>query len=96
MRNIVPVLTVVATIIALWYAGAVALNAPWAYDKAARAEVTLTFPELVADTWSQEKPKLPAPHQVVAELYASTVAEELTGRRGLVRSVPPHHAGGTR
>ena len=42
MRNIVPVLTVVATLIALWYAGAVALNAPWAYDKAARAEVTLS------------------------------------------------------
>ena len=33
MRNIVPVLTVVATLIALWYAGAVALNAPWAYDR---------------------------------------------------------------
>ena len=38
MRNAVPVLTVVAVIFALWYGAAVVLNAPWAYDKAARAE----------------------------------------------------------
>ena len=40
----------------------------------------------LGESWSLDRPRLPAPHQVVAELYASTVAEELTGRRGLVRS----------
>lgn len=54
MRNILPVLTIVATLLALWYAAAVALNAQWARDQAARAEVTLTLPDLIADTWSQD------------------------------------------
>nr|WP_306111119.1 MULTISPECIES: ABC transporter permease [unclassified Roseovarius] len=90
MRNVVPVLTVVATLIALWYAGAVALNAPWAYDKAARAEVTLTFPELVADTWSQEKPKLPAPHQVATEMWNTTGAMIASGRPFSKRSLIYH------
>ena len=67
MRNAVPVLTVVAALFAVWYLAAIWLNAPWAYDKATRAGVTLSASELVADTWAQDKPKLPAPHQVAAE-----------------------------
>ena len=41
---------------------AIWLNADWAYDKAKRADVTLSFSEMVADTMAQKKPKLPAPH----------------------------------
>lgn len=37
-------------------------------------------------SWSIDRPRLPAPHVVVAELYASTIAEEISGRRGIVRS----------
>lgn len=37
-------------------------------------------------SWSQDRPRLPSPHQVVIELYDSTIDEELTGRRGIVRS----------
>jgi NitT/TauT family transport system permease protein len=32
-----PILTVVAAIVVLWYAAAVALNRTWVYDQAARA-----------------------------------------------------------
>ena len=90
MRSLVPVLTVVAAIFALWYAAAVALNAPWAYDKAKRADVTLNFSELVADTWSQEKPKLPAPHQVAAEIWKTTGEMVLNGRAFSKRSLIYH------
>lgn len=82
MKNILPVLTVTAAILALWYAATVQMNRAWTEDRAARAGVELSFTELVADTMSQQRPRLPAPHQVVVELWNSTVVEEMTGRRG--------------
>ncbi|PQO22485.1 ABC transporter permease [Rhodobacteraceae bacterium WD3A24] len=86
MRSVVPVLTVVAVILVLWYAAVIPMNAQWAYDQAARAEVDLSFSDLVAQTMSADRPRLPAPHQVVVELWNSTVMEELTGRFGLVET----------
>ncbi len=85
--NTLPVLTVVGFIIALWYLMAVVLNAPWAYDQAGRQGVTLGFDDLVAATWSQDRPRLPAPHQVTAEFWKTTVEVAPTSRRSLV-----HHA----
>lgn len=90
MRNIVPVLTVVAAIFAIWHAAAVALNAPWAYNKAERAGVSLTTSELISDTWSQQKPKLPAPHQVAAELWNTTGEMVAKGRGFSKRSLIYH------
>ncbi|MEX3314227.1 ABC transporter permease [Sulfitobacter sp. PS-8MA] len=84
MRNVIPILTVVGLLILIWYGAAVALNAQWARDVAARADKTLTVSELVADTWSQDKPKLPAPHQVGAELWKTTVMKKVTSKRSLV------------
>ena len=84
MRNILPVFTVLMALVALWYAAAVWLNADWAYDRAQRAGTTLTFSELVADTWAQDKPKLPAPHQVAAEIWNTTVEKKITSKRSLV------------
>ncbi|MBM1222179.1 ABC transporter permease [Ponticoccus sp. SC2-23] len=37
-------------------------------------------------SWSQDRAKLPAPHQVAQEIWASTFVEEVEGRRGLIRS----------
>ncbi len=84
MRNILPVLTVVGLLMVVWYGAAVGLNAQWAYDKAGRAGETLTMRTLVADTWAQEKPKLPAPHQVAQELWETTVLKNVTSKRSLV------------
>ena len=84
MRNLVPVLTVVGAIFVLWYLAAIWLNAPWAYDKATRAGVELTTAELVTDTWEQEKPKLPAPHQVAVEIWKTTVEKKITSKRSLI------------
>lgn len=84
MNRVIPVLTVLAALVAIWYAAAIGLNAPWAYDKAKRAEVELSFTDLVADTWSQDKPKLPAPHQVATEIWETTVEKKITSKRSLV------------
>ena len=85
--NTLPILTVVGFIIALWHVMAVVLNAPWAYDQAGRQGVTLGFNDLVAATWSQDRPRLPAPHQVTTELWNTTIEVAPTSRRSLV-----HHA----
>lgn len=90
MRNLLPILTILAAILALWYGAAVALNAPWARDQAARAGETLSMTALVADTWAQDKPKLPAPHQVAAEIWATTGAMVLEGRGFSKRSLFYH------
>lgn len=84
MRSVVPVVTVVATIFAVWYLAAVWLNAAWAYDKATRSGEVLTVQTLIADTWSQDKPKLPAPHQVGIEIWETTVEKKITSKRSLI------------
>lgn len=80
----VPVLTVVAALFVVWYGAAVWLNADWAYDKAKRADVELSFSELVSDTWAQDKPKLPAPHQVAVEIWKTTALKKITSKRSLI------------
>jgi|TARA_B110000908_G_scaffold2479_1_gene3366 NitT/TauT family transport system permease protein len=79
-----PVLTVVTALFVLWYGAAVWLNSNWAYDKAKRANVELSFSELVSDTWAQDKPKLPAPHQVAVEIWKTTALKKMTSKRSLV------------
>ncbi len=84
MTRILPVASVLAAILALWYLGAVILNAPWARDQAERAGTTLTTAQLIADTMAQDRPVLPTPHQVADELWATTVDKPVTSKRSLV------------
>lgn len=86
MRNLGPVITVTAALLALWYAAVIPMNAQWAQDQARRAGQDLSFHALVADTMNQQRPRLPAPHQVAQELWNSTVVEEMTGRRGFMNT----------
>lgn len=86
MRNLGPVLTITAALLAIWYVAVIPMNQQWAQDQARRAGHELGFAALVADTMSQQRPRLPAPHQVATELWNSTVVEELTGRRGIVNT----------
>ena len=78
------VLAVLAVIIALWYAGAVWLNAPWTHDQAARGGTEVTFGLLLADTMAQDRPVLPPPHQVVAELWKGVTGYNVTSKKSLV------------
>jgi len=79
-----PVLTVVLFIVALWYAGAAWMNSQWVLDQAARADQEVSLSEILRDTMMQERPKLPAPHQVAAELYDTVLAKPVTSKRSLV------------
>ncbi|MFA7434661.1 MAG: ABC transporter permease [Gemmobacter sp.] len=86
MRNAIPVLGVVAAIMVVWYLAAVWMNAQWTRDQAARAGIEVSFADIVADTLAQDRPRLPAPHQVLLELHALTWTEEVHSRRGIVQS----------
>ena len=60
----VAVAVIIIAIVVIWYVAAMLLNAPFQRELDARAEIEPTFAEFVESTWSQERPVLPAPHQV--------------------------------
>lgn len=80
----VPVLTIIATIIAIWYAAAVLLNAPFEWDRAERIGKTTSWSNVVPATMKQERPVLPAPHQVAEEIWKTTVEKKITSKRSLI------------
>lgn len=84
MSRVLPVLAVLLGIVLLWYGAAVAMNAPWARDQAARAGAPLSTGQLIAATMVQERPVLPAPHQVAEGLWDGIVGQKITSKRSLV------------
>ncbi len=83
-HSVLPVLTVVAAIMAFWYAMVPVMNLPWERDQAERAGTTPALSEMIAKTYAQERPVLPAPHQIVTELAASTLGMKVTSKRSLI------------
>jgi NitT/TauT family transport system permease protein len=79
-----PVLAVCVAIVALWYVGAVALNAPFAREKLDRAGVPYTTADLIFATLNEERPVLPSPHQVAAEIWKTTFGVKPSSKRSLV------------
>ncbi|MTH63502.1 ABC transporter permease [Paracoccus shanxieyensis] len=84
MRRVLPVLSVLLAIVLVWYAAAVLMNAPWARDQAARAGQDLPLPALIAATMVQDRPVLPAPHQVAKGLWDGIAGQKITSKRSLV------------
>jgi NitT/TauT family transport system permease protein len=60
------------------------MNAPFLLDQYQRQGETWTFGRLVQDAWAQERPVLPAPHQIVFEIKKTTVDKKVTSKRSLV------------
>src|SRR6056297_51189 len=102
MDRLLPVLTVVAAIVALWYAACIPMNVAGTVNLArvhgegavpasrverrdmSAAALIAANPWAVPHTWSEEKPRLPAPHQIVAELWATTVEVAPSSNRSLL------------
>ncbi len=82
--KLLPISTVVAILIVVWYVAVIFLNAPFERDSAARAGTEIALSDLVKNTMAQERPVLPAPHQVIAEIWATTVNKAVTSKRSLV------------
>ena len=84
MKKAFAILTVLFTIVVLWYGASVKMNAKWSLEAASRAGVTLTTSELISKTLNQDRPVLPAPHQVASELWKTTVGKKITSKRSLI------------
>jgi NitT/TauT family transport system permease protein len=82
--RVVPVATVVAALIVVWYALAVLLNWPQVTAMMANNNQTASTSEIIGATWSMERPVLPAPHQVIAEFWKTTVDTAPTSKRSLL------------
>lgn len=80
----VAIVVVVAAIIAVWYLGAILLNAPFQRELDQHAGISPSFVEFVQSTLNQERPVLPSPHQVGEEIYKTTVEVAPTSRRSLL------------
>lgn len=84
MTRALPILTVLLAIVVIWYAAAIGMNTPWQNTLNTRAGLTdLPFTDFALQTWAQDRPLLPAPHQVIGEIWNATVALELTSKRSL-------------
>ena len=82
--RIFPILTVILAILVIWHLFVVYLNAPFVRDQAARAGEPVTFGQVLERTFAQERPVLPAPHQIAMELWDTTVNKAITSKRSLV------------
>ena len=83
-QTVFPILTVLLGIVVIWYLAAVWMNSTWVYDQAERAGTTVTFAEVLPQTMSQDRPLLPPPHQVGAELWKGLFGQAVTSKRSLV------------
>ena len=80
----VPILIVLLAIVAIWYAAAIGMNAPWQQTLNGRANlVDVPFTQFAQQTWSQDKPVLPAPHQVIGVIWNGVFGTAISSPRSL-------------
>ena len=89
--RVLPVAVVILGIVAIWYGAAVGMNADLQREAFDNAGITdAGWRDFAAGTWSQSHPRLPAPHQIAAEIERSVFDTPVTSKRSLV-----YHAGVT-
>jgi hypothetical protein len=79
-----PIVSVLAVLLALWYALAVWLNAPQVIERTLSSQPGWGARELMRLAWSMDRPVLPAPHQIALDLYGSIVDWPLDSPRNLL------------
>ncbi len=82
-----PVAAVLAVLFVLWYGGCIGLNAAGARERVLVNQPGWTTADLVATTWAMERPVLPAPQQIVADLWSSCTDWPLDSPRNLLLHV---------
>ena len=82
--RVLPIVTVLAVIVVLWYALAVALNYNRVSEQLAGVNPDYSVSDLLKGTWSMERPVLPAPDQIAVDLWKSTAQLKVTSKRSLI------------
>jgi NitT/TauT family transport system permease protein len=83
-KTVWPILAVIIAIIALWYLAALLVNHQLAGEEAIRKGENLTANQVWLKSYSMDKPLLPAPHQIVREIWNTTALMKVTSKRSLV------------
>ena len=83
-NKMLPILSIVTLIFAVWYIFTVYLNSSIQIDAYERQKVDWEFSDLVRDTMSQKKPLLPAPHQIVSEMWKTIFMIKITSKKSLI------------
>jgi NitT/TauT family transport system permease protein len=86
-QKVLPVATVLAVVAVLWYVAAVGLNAAGAIERVLAPKGAYTTSDLISTTLNMQRPVLPAPHQVAADLWSSMVDWPLDSPRNLLYHV---------
>ena len=82
--KILPILTILVLLTVVWYFFTIYLNSAMQIDKYDKQGISWNISKLVLDTMSQERPKLPAPHQIAEEIWETTVEKKITSKRSLI------------
>ena len=83
-ERVLPILSVVLVIFAIWYIFTVYLNSSKQIDKYERQKINWDFSDLDRDTMSQKKPLLPAPHQIIVEMWNTTIKIKINSKKSLI------------
>ena len=83
-EKIFPILTILFLLTVVWYFFTIYLNSAMQIDKYDKQGISWNISKLVLDTMSQERPKLPAPHQIAEEIWKTTVEKKITSKRSLI------------
>jgi NitT/TauT family transport system permease protein len=79
-----PVLSLLLLIGVFWYVAAIGLNASQVRDRLNRSGQPWSTTDLVAGAWSMERPVLPTPDEIGAELYKTVFVIPVASKRSLV------------
>lgn len=82
-----PIVVVLLGVFLVWYAAAWALNARGAIERVLDEEAGYTQRELFVATMTMERPLMPAPHQVVMDMYDSLTGWPVDSPRNLLYHV---------
>jgi len=83
-ERVAPVVVAAVTLLAIWYVAALLMNAGMARDAFERTQTAYGVSDLIEASWNAERPRLPAPHQLVQELGKSIVSNPPTSPRSLL------------
>ena len=79
-----PVLVILLAVLLVWYLGAWLLNAPGAIERVLPQDGAWRWQDLLAATMEMQRPVLPAPHQVLQDLWSAMVDWPLDSPRNLL------------
>ncbi|MEO6625709.1 MAG: ABC transporter permease [Burkholderiaceae bacterium] len=82
-----PIGAILLTLFVLWYALAIYLNAPGAIERVLDPQGPWTWKDLLRETLAMQRPVLPAPHEVAADLWSSIMDWPLDSPRNLLYHV---------